>query len=178
MEMEQWRTIQLSKEQTKVISNQLNHNSEMLVFGMGNDTPLWVSKCKNTIFLEDNVDWFYRFDGMKKYLVKYDTDITDWKGLLNERKKLHLKLPDEIAGMKFDVILVDGPAGYNDDCPGRMKSIYMASRMVKKKGHIFVHDCDREVEEAYCDKYLGDVYKIVDTDMRWYNGDKNGIKED
>ena len=60
------------------------------------------------------------------------------------------------------MIVVDGPAGHDDhekytgrEAPGRMKSIYMASRMVAPGGAVFVHDCDRLVEQQYANRYLG-----------------------
>jgi hypothetical protein len=59
------------------------------------------------------------------------------------------------------VIVVDAPAGYANhfeltgrEAPGRMKSIYMASKLVNKGGFVFVHDCDREVERRYATEYL------------------------
>ena len=38
--------------------------------------------------------------------------------------------------------------------PGRMKSIYQSSRLISDSGDVFVHDCDRPVEIAYCDRFL------------------------
>ena len=36
-----------------------------------------------------------------------------------------------------------------------MKSIYMASELVAPGGAVFVHDCDRVVEQQYAYRYLG-----------------------
>ena len=36
-----------------------------------------------------------------------------------------------------------------------MKSIYMASKLVACGGFVFVHDCDRLVEQQYVAQYLG-----------------------
>jgi len=35
-----------------------------------------------------------------------------------------------------------------------MKSIRFASRVIAVNGDVFVHDCDREVERAFCDRLL------------------------
>jgi hypothetical protein len=36
-----------------------------------------------------------------------------------------------------------------------MKSIALASRLAAPGEEAFVHDCDRWVEQQYCDRYLG-----------------------
>jgi len=58
--------------------------------------------------------------------------------------------------------VVDGPAGYDNceeytgrEAPGRMKSIYMASKLVAQGGAVFVHDCERLAEQQYAERYLG-----------------------
>ena len=68
--------------------------------------------------------------------------------------RLALDLPPEIRETEWDVILIDGPAGYEDNSPGRMKSIYESSRLIRQGGSIFVHDQEREVERAYGNRYL------------------------
>jgi hypothetical protein len=37
-----------------------------------------------------------------------------------------------------------------------MKSIFVASQLVRPGGRVFVHDCHREVELEYTARYLGD----------------------
>ena len=71
-----------------------------------------------------------------------------------------MKLPDYIKNTVWDVVFVDGPRGYNDKVPGRMQSIYAASKL--KARHVLVHDCDREVEETYFKQYLGQPTTVVD----------------
>jgi glucuronoxylan 4-O-methyltransferase len=66
-----------------------------------------------------------------------------------------MKLPNTIEALGWDVILVDAPAGYTDSKPGRMKSIFLAKRLAASPGDVFVHDCEREVERVYCDRFLG-----------------------
>ncbi|MGI0495779.1 hypothetical protein [Limnospira platensis] len=59
-------------------------------------------------------------------------------------------------------ILVDGPRGNDTQAPGRMKSIYTAANLAKKhqKTHIFVHDCDRDVESIYSGYFISNKYLL------------------
>jgi hypothetical protein len=50
--------------------------------------------------------------------------------------------------------------------PGRMKSIYTASRLVAAGGHVFVHDCERPAEQAFAARYLGDDRLVVEVKGR------------
>ncbi len=141
----------------------------MLVFGLGNDSPLWseINSSGRNVFLEDYKLWFDKitsdFPNLESYLVSYPNKITEWKEMINSPEKLTADLPREVAGQKWDVILVDGPRGhiYSEDQPGRMSSIYLASRLVGPGGYVFVHDAERELEDAYSEKYLGKDYLIA-----------------
>lgn len=152
--------IQLTPVQLKIISDTLKGGCNFLVFGVGNDSSFWLKANKNgkTIFIEDDKNWLeevkQKCPGINIYFVDYQTKLSDnWK-LLDSPEKLSLELSDEIKNTKWDVILVDAPRGYQDDQPGRMKSIYEASVLIKNGGYVFVHDCDRSTEKTYSDKYL------------------------
>jgi glucuronoxylan 4-O-methyltransferase len=132
----------------------------LLVFGLGNDTVFWslLNQGGNTVFLEDNEFWLKRIcqqtPGIKAVLVEFNTKRSDWKKLLESPASLDMSLPDEISAQKWDIVVVDGPAGYDDNTSGRMKSIYTASKLVKSGGDVFVHDCNREIEDIYCNELL------------------------
>ena len=85
-------------------------------------------------------------------------------------------MPEDTANEKWDVILVDAPSGYLtvEEQPGRMASIYMAKQLIEEGGIIFVHDCEREVEAIYTDKFLGKENLIQEVFgralMRMYRG--------
>jgi hypothetical protein len=68
-------------------------------------------------------------------------------------EKLAMVLPNDLATTEWDVVFVDAPTGWGDGTTGRMKSIFAASNLVTN-GHVFVHDCEREVEILYCDTFL------------------------
>ena len=131
-----------------------------LVFGFGNDSLFWdkINRSGTTVFLEDNQNWFHKTlelnPQISGYLVSYGTIRSQWQELLFSPEKLTMNLPEEVKNMRFDCILVDGPQGWLDSDPGRMKSIFMASQLIGEKGNIFVHDCDRIIEMTYCNQYL------------------------
>lgn len=130
------------------------------VFGLGNDSRFWsrINRGGNTVFIEDNKEWFekaIRLDRKTRaYLVNYLTQRTQWQELLEHTDRLEMVLANEVEREKWDVILVDGPNGWNDMNPGRMKSIYLSSRLAANSGDVFVHDCHREVEQIYSDRFL------------------------
>lgn len=152
---------QLSVAEYSCIAEQLQSKApcNFLIFGLGNDSQLWIdlNKGGKTVFIEDNSAWFAQkqedIPGLVAYLVNYNTTLSQWKELLNQRSKLKMNLPEEIMNTKWDVIFVDAPAGYGNNA-GRMKSIYMSSRLTGKHTDVFVHDCNRVVENTYATKFL------------------------
>jgi uncharacterized protein (TIGR01627 family) len=133
----------------------------LLVFGCGCDSPFWesINRHGTTVFLEDNDEWIAKTRAVLRDAsvekVHYGTRTADWSAMLGADEKLALDLPPSVSNRKWNVILVDGPAGYTDDCPGRMKSIFTASRLAAPNGYVFVHDCDRPLEREYSARYLG-----------------------
>lgn len=133
----------------------------LLVFGCGNDSAFWeaVNAEGETAFVEDDPAWANtvapRLSGSAIHLVAYGTQLSQWRGLLDMPTALRLDLPLALTIQKWDVIVVDGPAGYQPLSTGRMKAIYTASRLVAPGGCVFVHDVEREVEAAYAARYLG-----------------------
>ncbi len=139
----------------------------LLVFGVGNDSPYWaqLNATGRTTFLEDNPDWLDSVRDRAPFIdarfVSYRCNVTQWQEVLEDERALVLDLPVDIREGAWDVVLVDAPLGYNEDdpsFPGRMSSIYMASRLVADGGFVFVHDAQRRVERVYCEKYLKKEY--------------------
>lgn len=135
----------------------------MLVFGLGNDSPFWreINRNGRTVFLEDFQPWYdkitSKYPDIEAYPVSYPCNITQWKEMLDQPERLAVELPEEVPLDHWDVILVDGPRGhiFKEEIPGRMSSIYTASQLVGKNGYVFVHDGERIVENAYSQHYLG-----------------------
>jgi hypothetical protein len=145
---------QMQRYEYEHISNFLG-DVNFLVFGTGYDTEFWryCNAQGNTYFLEHDSNWVLD-TSHDTFLINYSCNIKQSKRLLKEfknsnTKNLEIDLPSEILNKNFDVILVDSPAGNKKNSIGRMQSIYMAYRMSNKNTNIFVHDCDREVEDSY-----------------------------
>lgn len=137
-----------------------------MIFGLGNDSSFWaeINRKGKTVFIEDSKTWLEKVQKKHPHLcafmVDYCTRLNQWKELLESTEVFDLALPKEVDHPQWDVILVDAPTGFDDSCPGRMKSIAAASRLAKNFGDVFVHDCERLVEAAYCDRYLKNANKI------------------
>ena len=154
--------IQMTARQLQLIMKTIQKKApcKFLVFGVGNDSVFWalLNQDGDTIFLEDNPVWFHkitkRIPHITVYLIAYETLRKEWKKLLESPSLLEVSLPESVKEQDWDIVLVDAPAGYDDNTPGRMKSIYTASKLVKNSGDVFVHDCNREVEDTFCDNFL------------------------
>ncbi len=139
-----------------------------LVFGCGNDSRFWeqVNRDGTTAFLEDHPQWAEdvasKLTRADVHVVTYGTTRAQWRELLDDPTSLTMTLPPAVRDRRWDVVFVDGPAGFDDETPGRMKSIYEAARLVAPGGRVFVHDCEREVEDAYTARYLGEERVAVE----------------
>jgi glucuronoxylan 4-O-methyltransferase len=133
----------------------------MLVFGAGNDSVFWsaLNVGGETVILEDNAEWVRRVAATAPTLdlrfVSYTSRRAEWRRMLGTYADRAMALPGDVRTCAWDVILVDGPRGSDDQSPGRMQSITAAAALIAEGGSILVHDCNRPVERAYCDYYLG-----------------------
>ncbi|MGE0666949.1 MAG: hypothetical protein AB7O49_10375 [Sphingomonadales bacterium] len=131
----------------------------MLVFGMGNDSILWfeANRGGQTLFVEDDGYWDRvireRHPSLRSIRVLYGTRAADWRDDIGRAPALLLPAP--VGNQCWDIVLVDGPAAYKADKPGRVQSVHAARRLVAQNGAILVHDCDREAERAICGSVLG-----------------------
>ena len=134
---------------------------QLLVFGVGNDSGYWLALNHGgtTIFLEHDAPWLQAIAkdiGPDPILaVRYDSRLEEWPTLIDQPSRLAIHLPPSVRDTAWDVIVVDAPPGRQPSHPGRMQSIYEASRLVSPTGHVFVHDCHRQVERTYSDHFLG-----------------------
>ncbi|MDB9541113.1 hypothetical protein PN457_15850 [Anabaenopsis arnoldii] len=178
--------IQLSVEELKLIADVVKHkerkNSKVrfLIFGTGHDSKFWylLNKKGETLFVEDNLEWVEIAKSIYPYLnilpVSYGTFRAEWQKLLLNPNCLREQLPDFLLNKDWDVILVDAPDGSSDSAPGRMKSIFWSSILASQNTDVFVHDCNREVEKNYCDRFLGiDNINATVQRLRWYKINHN-----
>jgi beta-1,4-mannosyl-glycoprotein beta-1,4-N-acetylglucosaminyltransferase len=176
----------------KIIKQKSSCN--VLVFGLGEDSYLWKSANKEgkTIFIENIKSWADRFSDLDIEIVNYKTTVLDYPNNLNE-KKLLLDLPEYIKNIKWDIIIIDSPVGHNPPCiegqcklcsptnpaPGRMSSIFTASKLVHKNSIIIIDDINREIEYKCTKMYIQNKFNIQYNDeklMILYNKYEKGMK--
>src|SRR5437899_2344203 len=127
--MRKLNRIQLSSRHLSRITAAVRRHRRcrLLVFGLGNDSAYWhaVNRRGRTVFLEDNVGWrravLGRHPGLTAFAVRYTTTRPEWQALLDQPDRLRLELPAPVREGDWDVVLVDGPAGWSDSTPGRMQ---------------------------------------------------------
>lgn len=165
----------------------------LLVFGLGAESPLWLALNHGgrTVFLEENE--FYvkylepRHPGMEAYDVSYTTKVRDFRDLLAAARAARAKecrpvqnllfsecrlaindLPNDLYDVAWDVVLIDGPSGWNPNSPGRMPSIFTTAVLARSgataaKGptDVLVHDFQFEVEQVLSREFLCDENRVA-----------------
>ena len=156
----------MSKKQYLTIAKKLSKSSpcNLLVFGLGEDSYLW-SKINNngiTIFLEDSIEWITSInDGtLDVEHVIYQTLVENQKEIGYDVEKLEILLPNRVTDLAYDFIIVDAPLGHQPPRPfkgpGRMSSIYMAFKLLKRGGVVVIDDMGRPIEKQYAFHYFGE----------------------
>lgn len=180
--MSQVGNTQMTRIEYKFISDLVQSipNCNFLVFGTGRDSDLWVesNKTGKTIFLEPDKQWIDIAKEKKPNIdirhVEYKTHPSQALQMFFEFKKTgHMTnippLQEDIIDTKWDVILIDSPVG---GVNGRMSSIFISdvlSKYTEKDTHIFLHDCEREIEMLYAHLFLYPNSNEVEE----YNWDSN-----
>jgi glucuronoxylan 4-O-methyltransferase len=136
----------------------------MLVFGVGRDTPLWMTTNAGgtTVFLENNARWIQvsreLSPGIVVHQVRYPT-LRALAPLLRHVPWLlrTANVPRDVWQERWDVILVDAPRGTRWYRPGRAMSVYTASLLARRAARcdVFVHDTHRATERHAGDWFLG-----------------------
>jgi hypothetical protein len=154
---------QLTRMQGEVIGSLIAYRgfaANVLIFGAGHDTRYWstLNTGGKTLVIEDDATWAKKVRKKMKsgsiVLHTYPTTVEDT--LRPDGKKLaDFPEPPGIADTRWDIILIDGPAGYQSDKPGRSLPIYWAHKYSHPHTHIFVDDYERPLEREYCDFFFG-----------------------
>lgn len=157
--------IQMSPEQIEVVSSAIlarGPKCNLLVFGLGNDSPLWAALNRNgyTLFLENIPEWIAKTKAVSPELniaqISYDnvTVASSRKDPISIIQKA--QVPQQLLDRTWDVIIVDGPMGYAPGLPGRAIPICWAKKLASAATHIFIDDYDRELEAMYADFLFAD----------------------
>lgn len=138
-----------------IIEECFNKNLKMLVFGLGYDSELWYNATNNnTFFVENNQTYIDLNKNIpKNHIIKYDyknITVKDSFDMSDEKLNAY-NIPKELLDLApFDIIIIDGPAGYSDNRPGRLLPIYWSKNYLSKPGSIFYVDDSRRSLEAHC----------------------------
>ena len=150
---------QMERSEYEYVTQHLG-NKNFLIFGTGHDSKYWrdVNSGGLNLFLEHDPKWVLE-ETQDVRLVKYTCNIKNYQQLLEEYRNgqysnLEFEVPQEVYNHNWDVIFVDGPNGNKKNSIGRMQSIYMANKLATPDTHIFVHDCNRTVEDTYTREFF------------------------
>lgn len=154
------KDVQMSAPQIEAIAAAIRSRGpdcNMLVFGLGNDSPLWaaLNTTGYTLFLEDVQEWITKVLSMHPTLnvarVSYE-GTTVASALKSPNDTIaSAQVPLFLLQRKWDVIVIDGPMGYASGLPGRALPICWTRQICHSSTHIFVDDYDRQLEKAYAD---------------------------
>lgn len=134
--------------------------SNLLVFGVGNDSPMWKQiNCNGrTVFIEDDLVWMEKvssaFPELEVHKVDYKSSVMQANEFFqNPSPDFHID--STVDSECFDVILIDAPKGYTDEHPGRMIPAYWSDKKAKgclqqenQVTVVFLHDIKRPGEQA------------------------------
>ncbi len=125
------------------------------MFGAGLDSPWWAGVARAE-FVEDDTVWAAHVGSLSCSVhiheVRYSTQRRNWRADL-ERGQPPALLGAGVVERLWPVVLVDGPASYDDDTPGRVQSLTTAAALSPRI--VFVHDCDRELESTVAVELFG-----------------------
>ncbi|XP_062186109.1 protein IRX15-LIKE-like [Phragmites australis] len=165
----------------------------LLIFGLSAESPLWLALNHGgrTVFLDENE--FYvkylepRHPGLEAYDVSYTTKVRDFRDLLEAARASRAKecrpvqnllfsecrlaindLPNDLYDVAWDMVLIDGPSGWNPTSPGRMPSIFTTAVLTRSgataaKGptDVLVHDFQFEVEQVLSKEFLCEENRLA-----------------
>ena len=149
---------QLTQNQLIHIINEIKSrecNCNILVFGLGHDSIIYDTINDGyTLFIEEDQEWISLNKNITNVLhFNYPTKVKD-SIPININKLESYSMPNEIANINWDIILIDAPAGWSLSKSGRSLPIYWSSKLAKKKTVIFVDDQKRELELKYSKYFL------------------------
>jgi len=142
---------QISPEAMAFVRPRLGPGSRLLVFGAGRDTPVWATLNRHgrTVIVEDHPRWAAlaaRNRGVEVVTVTYTTTVADSHAYGSPAAVPVPALPDDVRSERWDVIVVDAPAAWGPEMPGRAAPFVLAQRLVTDTGVILLDDCFRDHE--------------------------------
>ena len=150
------KNIQLDKKVINDIFLNITPHTKMLVFGLGYDSKMWYKGNNTNTFFVENKDEYIELtknDIPSENIIKYDYNITVKSSLeISDDQINKFTIPEKLLKLApFDIIIIDGPEGYNNEKPGRLIPCYW-STLLSKDGTIIYIDDSKRVLENYCIK--------------------------
>ncbi len=93
--------------------------------------------------------------------MEFKTKMREWQALLENYAAggtpFQSWLPEDIQDVAWDIVLVNGPAGFSSNFPGRMETIFTAHQIAANQpgAEICIHDTDCTVENIYSAFFFG-----------------------
>ena len=156
------KKIQLHIDVVKDILSNIRPRYKMLVFGLGYDSNMWHNANSEglTVFVEEHTKWIDLNKNIPRENVvqyKYPFKMTE--------KPLNLEPyepPQSIFDRgPYDIIIIDGPGGHNNKCPGRLIAYYWSTLVSKPGTLVYMDDAKRPLEK-YC---INRFYNLKDKFM-------------
>jgi hypothetical protein len=156
-------SILLSPFQAKAIAGAIKSHApgcRLLVFGVGNDTGLWLNLNDDgtTLFLETEAEWAAaaraKYPAVDVCIMPAFGTTVATSFALTGAQLAAFEMPAALRGTRWDVILVDAPKGHQPQDPGRAVSIFWAAALAAPAADIFVDDYDRPLERAFADALI------------------------
>jgi hypothetical protein len=147
------------------IFSNFKDDTKMLVFGLGYDSKMWYEgNNKNTFFVENKTEYIElnKNDIDSNNIIKYDY-VTTCKTSINlhDDEIKNFKIPEKILeNSPYDIIIIDGPEGYNEDKPGRLIPCYWSTMISKEGSLIYIDDANRKLEDYCIKKFFNNKKKV------------------
>jgi glucuronoxylan 4-O-methyltransferase len=138
----------------------MEKKANILVFGLGFDSILYQQANENgqTFFIENDHFFININERIKnKIFFEYQTIMKDSMNYTEKDLEKYTE-PPLLRQIKWDLIIIDGPCGYQEHHPGRSLPIYWSSFC--KSATIYIDDSSREVENRYIQMFFPDTERI------------------
>ena len=158
--------IQLKKVIIEDVFKNITPSTKMLVFGLGYDSKMWYEGTNHNTYFVENIKKFIdlnKNDIPQSHIIEFDYKTTCEKSQLMTQEEINsFEMPSSLLSLgPFDIIIIDGPEGYDLKKPGRILPAYWSTLLSKSGSIIYFDDTDRPLEIYCLAKYYSGKEKIV-----------------
>jgi hypothetical protein len=159
--------IQLDKKVIDDVFSNFKSDTKLLVFGLGYDSKMWYEgNNKNTYFVENKKEYIdlnlndIPMNNIIEYEYKNISVQTSFN--LTDDEIMKYELNEKLKSLSpFDIIIIDGPEGYDNTRPGRLIPCYWSTLLSKKGTIVYIDDSSRNLENYCINKYFANKEKKV-----------------